>query len=296
MRKISFFAVEIRKLIFRLIAGCIRWSKHKRKQFLKKHVTDAEKNYLKRYLYVLDGLEKQPQQTVSEANNTIWVCWLQGEEQAPSIVKKCLASIRKYAGDKKVIVLTNENLRNYVEIPEYIYQKKNAGDITNTHFSDILRVSLLNQHGGMWIDATVLMSAPIPDDILSAPFFAMCGNTHLHNDSWFLTSVPGHILMAAMQKLLYEYWRYETRLLDYFLYHIFFDLMTENNPLCAEAWSKVPVYWAADCYDYESNFFHLYNQNILGQIFKKSSIHKLTYKYDKNKPLSGTFLGNLLSA
>lgn len=296
MRKIGFIWVEIQKLLIRLAAGCIRWSKYQRKQFLKKHVTNAEKRYLKRYLSALDGLPNQSRQTVAEKSNIIWVCWLQGEEQAPAVVKRCLASIRKHAGDKKVVIVTNDNMRDYVEIPEYIYRKKDAGAITNTHFSDILRVALLNRHGGLWIDATVFLSAPIPGEILNAPFFAMRGNTHLHNDSWFLCAAPHNIMMSAMQNLLYEYWKHEDCLMNYFLYHIFFDMMVENNALCAEAWSKVPLFWADDCYDYEHNFFRLYDEKMLNKFFAKTPIHKLTYKYDKKKTLDGTFLEKLLAA
>lgn len=295
MRKVHFVWTQIRKLFIRFAAGFIRWSKSERKQFLKKHVTAAEKNYLKRYLYVLDDL--RPSAPKSETKkDVIWVCWLQGEEQAPALVKKCLASIRRHAGDKKVVIITNDNMRSYVDIPDYIYKKKAAGYISNTHFSDILRVSLLNQHGGLWIDATVFLSSPIPEKILKASFFAMHDSTHLHNDSWFLASIPHHVMMEAMQKLLYEYWQYETRLLNYFLYHIFFDMMIDNNSLCAEAWSKVPLYRAGDCYEYQYNFFKPYDEDILQAFFEKSSIHKLTYKYDKNKDVNGTFLGRFLSA
>ena len=30
---------------------------------------------------------------------TIWVCWLQGLDNAPNLVQKCVASIHQYAGD-----------------------------------------------------------------------------------------------------------------------------------------------------------------------------------------------------
>lgn len=84
--------------------------------------------------------EKQPK---AANNDTIWFCWLQGIEEAPLLVKRCLESLRKNIPDKKIIVIDGNNLGEYVNMPDYITDKWQRGIIGNAHFSDLLRLELL---------------------------------------------------------------------------------------------------------------------------------------------------------
>ena len=42
--------------------------------------------------------------------NKIWICWFQGEDKAPDLVKKCIDSVRKHASGYDVIILTEDNI------------------------------------------------------------------------------------------------------------------------------------------------------------------------------------------
>lgn len=92
-----------------------------------------------------------------DATSPIWVCWWQGKENMPDIVKACYNSIQKHACNHPVILITEENFRNYIDMPEYIINKQKEGYIDITHFSDILRMMLLTKHGGIWMDSTLLI-------------------------------------------------------------------------------------------------------------------------------------------
>lgn len=76
-------------------------------------------------------------------NLPIWVCWLQGEENAPKLVKKCISSIRQHANGHEVIILTENNIKEYIDIPEYIIENAQRGILSRTNFSDIVRFALL---------------------------------------------------------------------------------------------------------------------------------------------------------
>ena len=56
-------------------------------------------------------------------NPVIWTIWLQGMEQAPTIVQQCYASMQKNITDRPIIVITEENFRDYVTFPDYIMEK-----------------------------------------------------------------------------------------------------------------------------------------------------------------------------
>lgn len=89
----------------------------------------------------------------------VWVCWWQGEENMPPIVKACVNRMRKSLPDNaQVHIITWDNLNDYVQLPERILEKFNQGLVTNVHLTDILRYALVSTYGGAWIDATVWLS------------------------------------------------------------------------------------------------------------------------------------------
>ena len=52
--------------------------------------------------------------------NKIWMCWWQGLDNAPEIVKACVDSVRRNAGNREVIIITDKNVREYVSFPQCI--------------------------------------------------------------------------------------------------------------------------------------------------------------------------------
>ncbi len=158
----------------------------------------------------------------------------------------------------------------------------------------MLRLALLSQNGGIWIDATVFLTAALPADITSADFFAFHSRSHLKSNNWFLKAQRGDQLISNMRRLMFEYWRHENHMLNYFLYHLFFDLMIEQDAVSKALWDKVPVYYDDICYGLEHNFFTPYDDRLWNKLQQETKIHKLSYKYDKNKNVAGTFLEKFL--
>ena len=109
----------------------------------------------------------------SEYKETVWVCWWQGLENAPEIVKACVSSIQRAVGEHRVVILNQDNYLQYVDMPGWIVEKFNAGIISRTQFSDCLRFALLAEYGGLWMDATVFCSAPLPVDVFDRELFTI---------------------------------------------------------------------------------------------------------------------------
>ena len=84
-------------------------------------------NYFERmfdeYLWSYD-FEKTEVKKSSEHLGCVWVCWWQGEKEAPAIVKRCIDSIRRNARGHSIIVITEQNYKNFVSFPEWIEEKK----------------------------------------------------------------------------------------------------------------------------------------------------------------------------
>lgn len=74
-------------------------------------------------------------------------------------MKACHASLlRHLPPDRELIEITEANLSQYVELPDFVWERYRAGRLSMAHLSDLIRVNLLIRYGGTWVDATVFLS------------------------------------------------------------------------------------------------------------------------------------------
>ncbi len=291
MRRAAFIKVELYVLWLRLFTALCYKNKNERKTEFKRLRYAAEKKYLSRYLYVFANEKAEENPIV--APKIIWTCWWQGKENLPPVVKRCIESIRRYCQDYELRVITSENMEQYVKLPDYIMQKHKKGNITRTQLSDLLRVALLSQYGGIWMDSTVFLTAPLPEKILSAPFFAFHCHELYQGQSWFLKADKNNVIIRCLKNLMFEYWKHENKMINYFLVYLAYDMVVTENAKCVEQWAKTPLIYD-DCYELADNFFEPYKEQKWAEIKDKTSVHKLSWKY-KKEPAENSFLQHLLN-
>lgn len=188
--------------------------------------------YLKRkYGGFLNSISYSPNQHKSK-NQNIWICWLQGEDNAPELVKKCISSVREFMPDYNIHIITSKNLGDYIQFPDYVTEKWENGIISNTLISDLIRTELLIRYGGLWLDATVFLTAPIPNYIFENELFMY---THSYPDditmtfnNWLIYSTGDSHILKTVRDLLYEYWKKEMVTREYFMWHLFMTMVTEK--------------------------------------------------------------------
>lgn len=218
-------------------------------------------------------------------SNKVWVCWLQGIEQAPALVQRCYRSLQENLPDREVILLTEDNYREYVTFPEHIEKKLASGVITRTHFSDLLRLELLINYGGTWIDATVFCSGgQIPGYMLDSDLF-LFQNLKPGADghatvisSWFMTACTNHPILLLTRALLYRYWEKRNAMVDYFLIHDFFQLAIETYP---EEWNRVIPFSNSTPHILLLRLFEAYDPAIWDAAVSQTPFHKLSYKFSE---------------
>lgn len=215
-----------------------------------------------------------------EYSNKIWWCWMQGEENAPDLNKACLNSLKKNLKDRDIVIITEDNYKQYTNIPTYIIEKFEKGYMSRTHFSDLLRTELLVEHGGTWIDSSVLCTE-YNEDFFDKDLFVfknwMRGDDSIVCSSWFITSEKQNPILKTTRDLLYRYWKDYNLLLHYFTFHIFFTLSTEkykNDYKNVNKFSNVPPHVL------QFELLENYNEKRFEQIKKMSSLHKLNQKMD----------------
>ena len=139
-----------------------------RKVLWQEHASSKIKPYLKYKDTDVQGLSFPK----NDVENPIWIYWNKGIEQAPIIVQKCYESVCRHS-NQKIILLNDQNLADYIRLPDYIEKKKDAGQIPIARYADLMKFALLEHYGGTWIDSTVYLTDPIPDMILNSDFFAV---------------------------------------------------------------------------------------------------------------------------
>lgn len=165
---------------------------------------------------------QQPEKT------PVWVCWWQGEEAMPPVVKACVARLRKLLPETAQLhVITWDNFGEYVELPVHILEKYRKGLITRTHLSDILRYALVSRYGGAWMDSTVLLSDRIAGklpDYLERPYFTQrfeswesCPREACRGKwcNFFFMGKAGCPLFSFVYEALVQWWQDHDRVIDY---------------------------------------------------------------------------------
>lgn len=167
----------------------------------------------------------------------IWVCWFQGEKCMPDVVKLCIESVKGNAPDgAQVVIITSDNLKDYVEFPEFIYRRLKTGKLTMTHFSDLVRMALLRKYGGLWIDATVYVSSKIPEEYLEKELYSIqsYGKTERNRNPYYggVTSFlvggsPSCMMFDFCLSFFIEYQKKYGYLLDVHLINLCYRLAYE---------------------------------------------------------------------
>jgi len=215
-----------------------------------------------------------------EQSNKVWICWLQGIENAPEIVKLCYESVKKYMSDREIIVITKDNLDQYVHFPDYILEKWKKGVIINAHFSDLLRLELLIKYGGLWLDATVLCTSnSIPSYMLNSDLFiyqvlkpGQDGHILLVSN-WLISASSNNKMLIGVKLILLNYWKKEKNCIDYYIFHYFFTMAIEQYP---ELWNKVSKVSNSTPH---IMLLSLINNTYTENVKYMSCFHKLGYKY-----------------
>ncbi len=267
-----------------------------------------------RQSYTLDFLYRQNIELFSrtynyknlqKAEDYVFVMWYQGMDNLPPVIEKCLDSIRKHIRTKKIIYITFNNLKEFVEIPSCIYDKVLSGKISKTHFSDIARVALLRKYGGTWIDAACYLTKDIDEEYFNHIFYSPCGiHSELKKDFRYLfnktkgwnisfqgSNVKEFPLYCFLTDYYFDYFSKYDYISDYFQTDFLISLFFKTNP---EFYNIITSQQNNNEDEFELAL--LLNKKCTPSAMKKwesissTFIHKLTYKKNWNlSPQSDRF-------
>lgn len=146
-------------------------------------------------------------QTAAPVPKRIWAYW--HDPQTPDFILACVASWRRHAPDYQITLLNRDTAPAITgRIPFWVARRPPAA------VSDWIRLKLLRDHGGLWMDASMLMlrdlTELLPQGALDGPdpfaFFNRMWSTDMDRpmiESWFIAAPPGGELL---RRWLRAYW------------------------------------------------------------------------------------------
>ncbi len=223
-------------------------------------------------------------QTQLKAIDTIWVFWWQGYDSMPPVIKECYHSLLRNSNGYQVVLLTKDNICDYLTLPDFILQKFNEKKINFPHFSDIVRVLLLNLYGGLWIDAAIFVTRPI--DIGNVLFFSPKMRNKVsqapHLCKWVIgvmASQPNNPIFLYMQDVLFAYWKKFDGPFHYLMFDYLLRYGYENASLFKDIIDAVPVS-SPDIHSSRYTFGKEVDYSHLDYLLENNQFLSLTYRID----------------
>ena len=229
---------------------------------------------------------------MSILRRTIWTLWLQGRSLAPPVIQHCIASWEQMNPTWEVRVLDAGTVGRYVDVGDVVDLDHQA--VTAASLSDIVRLLLLREYGGVWVDASLLCSRPLDDWLdpcVAEGFFAFSDpGPDRPVASWFLAAVEDDPLCAAWTDATADFWRGRARSDDYFWLHHLFAGLLDTDRSFRDRWARVPKVDAEGPHTYLGDRMYEPIDALRPPADRTVPLVKLTHRIDPDRVRPGCVL------
>lgn len=274
------------------------WRPREERRYVRNTVTaKCIDRYLDAYLPFIRSIRPDPAPPCGrDGDERIWSIWLQGEDAAPALVKACWRSVRancKNSG-RELAVLDEETLFDCITLPDYIIDRWKSGTMAAAHFTDICRLELLYEHGGLWADATDFVAGEFPDWLWDEDFFVYLAggiNTFTFMQNCFIRSKAGDFLLKAWRDLIFKYWEENRRSIHYFQHQMMFHKVVRCNDAAAACFAKMPKINQEPTHELWWGYMDKpFDRTAFEEITSKAMFQKTAYKSAAAKnPIPGSY-------
>lgn len=140
----------------------------------------------------------------------IYAFWDSGLDNAPEICRYCIDSWRRLNPGWSVEVLAATEAAAIVDPADY------PEGLGKSHHADILRMRLMAERGGVWVDATALCLRPLDDwlpVLMAQTDFLTLSRPNVDRivASWFLAATEGAELARRLDHATGRFWTGRTK-------------------------------------------------------------------------------------
>lgn len=253
-------------------------------------------------VFLSDNLSEIKQRVNLRVQNTapvppekikVFTYW-DNDDKLPPIVAMCRESLKKHIPEDKfdLIILNSESYKEWTDFRK----GEIKADISQAHFTDILRMKLLDQWGGFWLDATDMLTQNFyqaTQNIRQQKQFLFCYiNSRVGN--WFIFSNPNNYILAMAYEMLILWWNTKGYLTNYFMTHDVIEMLYWVDTDYRNEWDKMLKTHPRNALAVLRAYSQTTTPEAFQELLQESFVHKLTYKYDSNKVKENSVLSYLL--
>jgi hypothetical protein len=132
----------------------------------------------------------------------IYTYW--NSDDPPKTVKLCMESWKKYNPEFEIVLLTPSNLKKYTDVDV----KALKWNDSSAREADIVRLLVLETHGGVWCDSSIMMLEPLDLDH-NKSFVAYYISSFTTDDrypvieNWFFATIPNNPFMKRWKEAFF---------------------------------------------------------------------------------------------
>ena len=226
----------------------------------------------------------------------IWIYWHQGWDVAPPITRVCKSSWIAMNPGWHIVELDSQVARAYADLSSSIEGKT----LELRWIADILRLQLLADFGGVWVDATTFCTVSLDHwllPLMQTGFFGFArpgGDRPLSN--WFLAAEREHPIVLRWSDLTRSYWSERQKPHRSFWQHDLFRQLCERDRDLEAIWLNTPQVSADGPHAIQHRALATSNTDDLFAIVRERrvAVHKLSWKVTYPPTFPGTPLAALL--
>lgn len=172
--------------------------------------------------------------------HVVWLLWLQGWDSAPEFALAVASTWRHHNPAWHIQLVDARNVHDFAEvtIPE---------GASPAAKSDIIRLALLEQQGGLWADASMMCLRPIDSWLQHAVPLAGHGVWMYHGRddargpaSWFIVARPATYIITRWAAAARKYWQDRADTDNYFWMDELFGNLARTDARFRSQWHAVP--------------------------------------------------------
>lgn len=225
----------------------------------------------------------------------LYILWFQGFDQAPEIVQACVQSWIVMNPTWTVHLLDDTTWPNMVSLGGIT---KDERGINAANFSDLVRIALLDQRGGIWVDATTFCTQPLDEwlpECIEQGFFAFDRPAKDRMlSSWFLYAEPGNYIVKKWCQAMIAFYRNKPRdkKPPYFIFHYLFADLYKADTRFRQMWDAVPKRSADGPHSLQAVLLDPMDDRIR-QTIQEQPLFKLTHHKDLSQYSDDSVLAHL---
>lgn len=236
----------------------------------------------KEFSYLIDEY-KSKNDACDKSSYKVWVFWLQGVENMPDIIRYCLESKYKHLKNCEIVVLTKDNLSEFVSLPDYIWEQYNTGKLRIQHLADIIRIYLIKEYGGLWLDASIYCLKDVDvSELLKDSFYSLkiqdTGDFFTKNmwSTFVIGGKPHNKTCSFIYEFFCEYCKTNKKFIDYFMFDYIILLAYINFKDVHSIIDNNEI--TDDCYWLNSKLLEEFTEELSNELLAiKQPFHKISW-------------------